>query len=194
MINHGKRVILHPGEYAVSSERTAFHTILGSCVAVCLWDQSTGIAGMNHFLLANRRYARHMPVCHTEAGRYGVHAMELLINAMLKLGAQRDKIKAKVFGGASVLSPDTRDNFFCVGEVNSRFILEFLKTDGIPLMACDLGGNMARVVRFVSDDFTVYVKKIRRFTRARIVQKERSFWKSSIESQETKENDPELWF
>lgn len=123
-----------------------------------------------------------MPVCHTEAGRYGVHAMELLINAMLKLGAQRGKIKAKVFGGASVLSSDSKDDFFCVGEVNSRFILEFLKTDGIPLMASDLGGNMARVVHFVSDDFSVYVKRIRRSTRTRIVQKERSFWKSSIES------------
>lgn len=193
MIYHGKRIVLHPGEYAVSSEKSTLRTLLGSCVAACLWDQSAGIVGMNHFLLANRRYAQHLPLCQTEAGRYGVHAMELLINAMLKLGAQRRNLRAKVFGGASVLSLDSKDDFFCVGEVNSRFIIEFLKTDGIPLLASDLGGNLARVIHFVSDDFAVYVRKIRKSTQNRLLQKERSFWRNSIETQEAKNTDAELW-
>jgi chemotaxis protein CheD len=193
MIYHGKRIILQPGQYAVSSERTAFRTLLGSCVAACLWDQSTGIAGMNHFLLANRRYAPHVPLNQTEAGKYGIHAMELVINGMLKLGAQRSTIKAKVFGGASLLSSDSKDNFLCVGEVNSRFILDFLKTDGITIMAADLGGDTARVIHFMPDDFTVYVRKIRKSSQKQVLQQERSLWKTSIEIQKVKTLEPELW-
>lgn len=189
----GKRIDLKPGQYAVSSERVTFRTLLGSCIAACLWDQSTGIVGMNHFLLANRRYAKEIPMCHTEAGKYGVHAMELLINGMLKLGACRETIKAKVFGGASLLSSEASDSFLCVGEVNCRFIIEFLKTDGIPLLASDLGGDAARVIHFVSDDFRVYLRRIKRSTRDRIAQKERTFWRSSIETQESRGEEPELW-
>ena len=89
---------------------------------------------MNHFLLASRHYAKNESLCHTEAGKYGIHSMELLINGMMKLGARRENLKAKAFGGASMIVDRTRrDNFVCVGEVNSRFIVEFLKTDGIPL-------------------------------------------------------------
>ncbi|HAR96253.1 MAG TPA: chemotaxis protein CheD [Deltaproteobacteria bacterium] len=190
---HGKRIILHPGQYAVSSERTAFRTLLGSCVAACLWDESTGIAGMNHFLLANRRYAQHVPLSQTEAGKYGLHAMELLINGMLKVGAQRSSIKAKVFGGASLFWPDSKDNFLCVGEVNSRFILEFLKTDGIPILAADLGGDTARVIHFMSDDFTVYVRKIRKSSQKQVLQQERSLWKTSLALQKGETAEPELW-
>jgi chemotaxis protein CheD len=193
MIYTGKRILLRPGQYAVSSEGVSFRTLLGSCVAACLWDRSTGIAGMNHFLLADRGYAKEEPLCRSEAGKYGIHAMELLINGMLKLGAQRKTIQAKVFGGASLLSADSNDNFLNVGEANCRFILEFLKTDGIPLLASDLGGNVARVVHFVSDEFTVYLKKIKKSTRYRITEKERAFWARSLETQETKVEQPELW-
>jgi chemotaxis protein CheD len=189
----GKRIILYPGQYAVSSEKVVLRTLLGSCIAACLWDESTGVVGMNHFLLANRRYARHRPLCHTEAGKYGVHAMELVINGMLKLGAQRENIRAKVFGGASVLSSDPKDSFFRVGEVNCRFILEFLKTDGIPLVASDLGGNIARIVHFMSDDFAVHIRKIKKTTGYHITEKERTFWRSSINSQEGETPEPELW-
>jgi chemotaxis protein CheD len=149
---------------------------------------------MNHFLLAHGRCARHVPLTHTEAGKYGIHAMELVINGMLKLGAQRSAIRAKVFGGASLLSSDSKDNFLRVGEINSRFILEFLETDGIPLVAADLGGNTARVIHFLSDDFSVYVRRIRNSSQNRIIRQEHDFWRTSIKAQKkAKTVDPELW-
>jgi len=93
---------------------------------------------MNHFLLSNRRYAKNLPVCLSEAGRYGIHAMELLINEMLQKGAKRGNLRAKAFGGGTMHGVSTtQDNFFCVGEVNVRFIREFLKKRGY---TADCGG------------------------------------------------------
>jgi len=149
---------------------------------------------MNHFLLSNKRYAKGMPLCITEAGRYGIHAMELLINGMLKLGAKRSNIRAKAFGGGAVLqSVNQRDNFFCVGEVNSRFILEFLKNDKIPLVSSDLGGNTGRVIQFLSSDFSVMVRKIHQRASLKVVKEEKDFWKHSIKAQEKKKQDSDLW-
>ncbi|HEX9022126.1 MAG TPA: chemotaxis protein CheD, partial [Nitrospirota bacterium] len=154
-------VSLMPGEYYVTNRSAAIRTLLGSCVAACLYDPINRIIGMNHFLLSNRRYAREIPVCQSEAGRYGINAMEFLINDMLKLGAKRENLRAKAFGGASIhLNPAVKDNFFCVGEVNTRFIREFLKNDGIPLVAEDLGGESARIIHFLFDDYSVRVKKV----------------------------------
>lgn len=188
----GERVVLSPGEYFTSGNKVAISTLLGSCVAACLWDETNGIIGMNHFLLANRRYRRNEPLCLTEAGRYGVHSMELLINDMVGLGARRENLKAKAFGGASVMGKSHSDNFFCVGEVNSRFIVEFLKTDGIPLIASDLGGDVGRVIHFLSDDFSVYRRKMRKTVQEDVVKKEQSFWKRSIEREEAVQ-EAEIW-
>jgi chemotaxis protein CheD len=188
-----KHIVLRPGEHFVSDERVVISTLLGSCVAACLWDQEHGIVGMNHFLLANRRYARDMRLCLTEAGKYGIHAMELVINGMLKRGARRENLRAKAFGGASVLNLRPRDNFNCVGEVNGRFILEFLKTDGIPLVASDLGGNAGRVIYFSSDDFSVYVRKVGKTGAQRVVRKEKGFWRRSIEQADLNVPEPEIW-
>ena len=99
-----EQIIIHPGEYHVSRRNVVISTLLGSCISACLYDPINGVVGMNHFLLSNRKYSRNMPVCITEAGRYGVHAMELVINGMYKLGANRNHLKAKVFGGSSFFS------------------------------------------------------------------------------------------
>ena len=189
----GKRVVLSPGEYFVSREELVISTLLGSCVAACLWDEPNRIIGMNHFLLASRHYAKNESLCHTEAGKYGIHSMELLINGMMKLGARRENLKAKAFGGASMIVDRTRrDNFVCVGEVNSRFIVEFLKTDGIPLVASDLGGDVGRVIHFFSDDFSVYFRRMGKIRQEKIVQKEKGFWKRS--TKEDKDvSEPEIW-
>ena len=137
-----RKVVLKPGEHYVSAETAVVvSTLLGSCISACLYDPVRRIVGMNHFLLANHRYSRETPVCLSEAGRYGIHSMELIINGMMKMGAGRQRIRAKVFGGSSMLpASDTSCNFACVGEVNCRFIVEFLKNDGIPLISSDLGG------------------------------------------------------
>ena len=152
------------------------------------------IIGMNHFMLSNRRYAKHMPVCATEAGRYGIHAMELLIDNMLDLGAERKNLLAKAFGGGSLFK-DVGDNFFCVGEINCRFIYEFLKNDCIPLVSSDLGGETGRVIRFVSHDYSVYSKKIQVQDKATsLVAKERQYWSNSIEIEEETPVEVDIWY
>ena len=101
--HRGERILLHPGEYRVSREPVTLATLLGSCVAVCMYDPVQRVMGMNHFLLAVQRSAGGSPMLTSEQGRYGVHAMELLINGLLKCGAQRQNLKAKAFGGGNVL-------------------------------------------------------------------------------------------
>lgn len=181
-----RRVTLFSGEHFVTNTNMEIATLLGSCVAVCLYDEQARVAGMNHFLLANFRYAKETPVCMTEAGRYGVHAMELLINAMMKRGAERSRIKAKAFGGGAVLdsvedAERKRDSFMAVGDVNSRFIVEFLRTEKIPLTASDLGGLEGRVIHFDTGDYSVYMRKIKRSMTERVERAEREYWKHSIE-------------
>ena len=190
----GLHVNILPGEYYVTNRPATIHTLLGSCVSACLFDPVNRVVGMNHFLLSNRRYARDLPTCMSEAGRYGIHAMELVINEMLKLGAKRQNLRAKAFGGGSIyLNPAVKDNFFCVGEVNIRFVHEFLKTENIPLIAEDLGGERARVVHFFFDDYSVHVKKIGKSTASNVVQNERRFWLNAIENQEKAKTSADIW-
>lgn len=187
-------VNLMPGEFYASARPAAIRTLLGSCVSACLYDPVTGVIGMNHFLLSNRRYARNLPTVMSEAGRYGIHAMELLINEMLKLGAVRRNLLAKAFGGGSIyLHSEARDNFFCVGDVNSRFIREFLQNDGIPLVAEDLGGESARIIHFRNDDYSVHVKKVGKASASALALQERRYWMTSIESQEQAKARVEVW-
>jgi chemotaxis protein CheD len=183
-----------PGEYFASNRPVTIRTLLGSCVAACLYDPANRVIGMNHFLLSNRRYARDLPTCMSEAGRYGIHAMELLINDMLRHGAKWENLRAKAFGGGSMyLSAGARDNFFCVGEVNTRFIREFLKNEGIPLVAEDLGGENARVIQFLFEDYSVHVKKTGTTASSTLLQKEHQYWLRSIEAQEKAKAQAEVW-
>lgn len=188
-----KRVTLDPGEYYVADEEVVLTTLLGSCVSACLYDPYNKIVGMNHFLLSSRHYARALPVCATDAGRYGIHAMELLLNEMWKRGAGRGNLKAKAFGGSSMLKPvdSSTRNIYAVGEVNVRFIIEFLQNERIPLVASDLGGVTGRVIHFHSEDFSVYVRKIVAKSAA-VVKSEEQYWKKSIQRQE-EETQVDLW-
>lgn len=189
-----QRVTIHPGEYYVSKNNVVISTLLGSCVSACLYDPINRVVGMNHFLLATKRNIENIPVCATEAGRYGVHAMELVINSMLKLGAKRENISAKAFGGGSLYrSHHGPGDFFHVGEVNSRFILEFLKNDGIPLVAYDLGGETGRTIRFFSDDFSVLVRRFKKSATQALYKKEKEVWLRSIKQDRQKIIEPELW-
>lgn len=190
-----KRIAIRPGGYYVTDQPMIISTLLGSCVSACLYDPVRRIAGMNHFLLSNRRYAKNMPLSITEAGRYGIQAMELLINAMLTRGARRENIYAKAFGGGSVIPTlGKKDNFLCVAEVNVRFIREFLKNDGIPLVTADLGGDRGRVIHFVSDnDYPVYVRKIKKILSRKLVNREKKFWIKSIVTQERAETETDIW-
>ena len=191
--NH-KRITIFPGEYYVAHEDVLITTLLGSCVSACLYDPYNKIVGMNHFLLSSRRYAKSLPVCTTDAGRYGIHSMELLINEMWNQGAQRGNLKAKAFGGGSILKPADAftSNFLTVGEVNVRFIIEFFQNEKIPLVSSDLGGTVGRVINFYSEDFSVYVRKVVAKS-VSVVKREEQYWEKSIQKQEESETQIDLW-
>jgi chemotaxis protein CheD len=139
---------------------------------------------MNHFLLANPRYSKTLAPSLTEAGRYGQHAMELLINGLLKAGAHRNRLRSKVFGGGAVITALKKDNFSCVGDVNSRFVKDYLHTEGIPLESEDLGGDLGRIIFFRTDTFQVYRRFIKKLDTALIEHRERDLWKKQIKHHE----------
>lgn len=131
---------------------------------------------MNHFLLAQQHCAHNTTILGTDEGRYGIHAMELLINKMLKSGAQRIHLKAKAFGGGDVLKlgNDLRGGK-SIGAGNCEFIKTFLATERIPLITSDLGNNIGRNIFFLATDFSVYVKAIEPAYQQIIVKEERQF-------------------
>ncbi|MCP4126296.1 MAG: chemotaxis protein CheD [Gammaproteobacteria bacterium] len=193
--NGVKRVTIDPGEYHASREPVIISTLLGSCVSACLYDPVTRVVGMNHFLLANKRYARNIPVIESEAGRYGIHAMELLINEMLKLGAKRAHFKAKVFGGGDVLRyyKGGQDNFFYVGEINCRFVREFLRYEKIPVTASDLGRDYGRIVHFRSTDYSAYMKIISHSQDVQVVNSEHKYWQQNVDKHEHEKDEIQIW-
>lgn len=135
-----RRVHLVQGEFRVSGDPdVVLATLLGSCVAACLHDPVAGIGGMNHFLLPGGDSGGE-PEC---ALRYGVHAMELLINGMLRAGGRRDRLAAKLFGGASVLGGLTD-----IGRQNADFAESFLRRERIAVSSASLLGRRGRRVHF----------------------------------------------
>jgi len=134
-----KKIHVIQGEHYISGEdEVMLSTVLGSCVAACLHDPKAKVGGMNHFLLAESD--NHADA---DAVRYGAYAMEVLINGLLKKGADRKRLQAKVFGGARMF-----DGLSDVGGGNARFIRKFLADEGIPLLSESLGGTAARRVEF----------------------------------------------
>lgn len=155
--------VLRPGDHVCTAEPMVLSTLLGSCVAVCLFDPERGVMGMNHFLLATRHgKGGREPLLSSTAGRYGIHAMELLINGMLALGARRAALRAKAFGGGNVLgwSSDKVGPRFRIGDMNVAFVREFFAREGIPVVAEDLGGHCARQVHFTAPDFSVHLRRV----------------------------------
>jgi len=132
------RVRLFTGDVVAGAHPLVLHTLLGSCVAVCLYDPMARIGGMNHILLPGG--------CKDCIGpRFGVHAMELLINRLMGLGVDRRRLIAKAFGGANVLGGMQQTP---IGDNNARFVRDFLATERIPLVAERLGGDQAVHVYF----------------------------------------------
>ena len=149
---------------------------------------------MNHFMLSNPRYARDLPVNISDAGRYGIHAMDLLINEMMHRGTNRFQIRAKIFGGATIINPESaQDNFFCVGQVNCRFIREYLEQERIPVDAMDVGGNFGRVIHFSNGDFAVHRRRVDSMRSCKLAQRDRYCWQKAIEQQQQALTEIDLW-
>lgn len=145
---------LLPGEYYVTQADMVIVTVLGSCVSACIRDVTNGIGGMNHFMLPESGGDPRMG----SAARYGVHAMEMLINGLMKLGARRGNLEAKVFGGGNVMRSLNQSN---VGHRNSAFVLEYLGNEKIRIAARDLEDVYPRKVYFFPSTGVVRVKKLR---------------------------------
>ena len=144
-----------PGEYYYTGKDMLIVTVLGSCVAACIRDRVSGLGGMNHFMLPDGGGDANSPV--SASMRYGTYAMEVLINELLKSGARRENLEAKVFGGGAVLRGFTAIN---VGARNASFVMNYLKTEKIRVLAEDLNDVYPRKVYFFPRTGKVLVKKL----------------------------------
>ena len=150
-----------PGEYYVETEDILIMTTLGSCIAACLWDRHARVGGLNHFML---------PEGSGDDGRYGSYAMELLINEMLKRGASRSSLEAKVFGGGQVIAGMDSMN---VGARNTSFVLDYLKTEHIPVVSKDVLDIYPRKVCFLPASGKAMVKRLAPTNTDALVQQDR---------------------
>ena len=138
------------GEFAVAKDidNVAFKTLLGSCVAIMVYDEVTGIKGMNHFLLPS-----------TESGstdmKYGLYSVEAMLNEMYKLGAKKSNIKAKIAGGAHILQ--SHDNK--IGDKNVNFAFEFCKSEGIKILSEQVRGSHGRVI-LLANNFKTFIRSV----------------------------------
>ena len=137
-----------PGEYFVHDQDILIMTTLGSCIAACLWDREAKVGGMNHFML---------PDGDADSGRYGSFAMDLVINEMMKRGATRSTMEAKVFGGGQVVEGMNQMN---IGERNTAFVVDYLKTERIPIMSKDVLGPHPRKVCFLPASGKAMIKRL----------------------------------
>ena len=159
-----RRIIL--GEFHVATSPSVVSTLLGSCVSACLFDTERGVGGMNHFMLPNSSGSAADPA------NFGVHAMELLINALMGHGAQRKNLRAKVFGAGAVTQalPPT------VGESNAAFVRAFLRKEGIPVLVERLGGVRPREVFLRTDSGEVLLRTITAQQAKVVAQRELGAW------------------
>ncbi|AFG38071.1 chemotaxis protein CheD [Spirochaeta africana] len=184
--------ILHPGEYHATGDPVVISTVLGSCIAVVLYDRKARIGGMNHFLLPGSVDRTHLYT--TSEGRYGLFAMELLINRMLKLGAAKERLEAKVFGGARMFKFDNTGTIARVSDSNVSFAFEYLHTEGIKIVSQEVGKDYARKVLFLPDTFQVFLKGIRKTVdEQRILAEEQRYLVSVRKSQPAASPEPELF-
>lgn len=157
-----------PGEYFVTTSDIVLVTVLGSCVTACVRDRDKGLGGMNHFMLPENGGEGVL----SSSARYGAYAMEVLLNHLLKLGARRSSLEAKVFGGGKVLASLSQAQ---VGEKNAEFVLNYLKTERIPIVAQDLLDIYPRKVYFFPASGRVMMKKLVRVKNDTLIAREREY-------------------
>lgn len=149
-----QKVYLYPAGILVTSKPVRIATLLGTCIAVCLWDPKTKVGGMNHYLL---------PLWNGEglaSPKYGNIAIEKLVNEMIWKGADSKNIVAKIFGGrtqteAGVTVP------FQIGLRNSHIAKQMLTDYSIPIVAENVGGELGMTIQFDTSTGIVRLKYIR---------------------------------
>lgn len=148
-------ITLLPGEVEVSKD-VALHTLLGSCVSAVLYNENRSIGGINHIILPTIGNN----TSEEQRGRYGIYAMELLINKLMKLGIAKNSLKAKLFGGSNMLGIDSKNSQYNIGQRNIDFALNFLQTEKIPVIATDIGGLHGRNIYYLPLENKVLVSKV----------------------------------
>lgn len=154
------------GCYTTNTQGEMLVTILGSCIACCIHDPLLKVGGMNHFLVPGEELATG-----ASNARHGVHAMELLINGLLKMGAVKSRMVAKIFGGASLLKTSTAQ----IGSKNIAFVKRFLTNEGIQVISEDVGGNFPRRLHYHPDTGKAMLRKLQRQDDLKIVEKEKQY-------------------
>jgi len=185
--------VLPGGLYWSQKDDELIATGLGSCVAVCLWDELVGIGGMNHFLLP---FGNHSEInawrpgeIISTASRYGSHAMEMLINAMISHGARRSELKIKLFGGAQMMGKHSM-----IGEKNVAFILDYVEREKLNVIAQDLGGLEPRKIIFNPLTGKVWLKRLP-YTEVHHLQQQEDKYANQLsrESHSLDDNEVELF-
>ena len=165
-----------PGEFYVTHSNERIITVLGSCVSACIRDRVSGIGGMNHFMLpqtSKQRLDDGNEAVVGNATRYGNYAMEHLINTILERGGKRKNLEAKVFGGGKIIASMTN-----IGLRNIGFVLDYIDTEGIELLAQDLGDIYPRKVAYYPDSGRVRMKKLQDLHDKQIISREIDYSKT----------------
>ena len=159
---------LLPGEYYVTINDEGVYTTLGSCISACIRDRVSGVGGMNHFMLpASADADGWKSTSLSAATRYGNFAMEHLINVILKNGGQRQNLEVKIFGGGRILA-----NMTDVGMRNINFVRDYIQTEGLKVVAEDVGDVYPRMVVYFPATGKVRVKRLRSLHNNTIVEEE----------------------
>jgi chemotaxis protein CheD len=155
-----------PGEFYVDNRELLITTTLGSCIAACLWDRERHVGGMNHFMLPEGPSGGG-----GGGGRYGAFAMDQLIGEMIKRGANRSTIEAKVFGGGAIIDGMSSIQ---IGERNTQFVLDYLKTERIPVVSKDVLEIYPRKVAFLPKSGKAMVKRLQPTSASAVVAQEQA--------------------
>ena len=168
-----------PGEFYITRSDEAITTVLGSCISACIRDPLVGVGGMNHFMLPEDTTQGKSTWLDSDAGlatRYGSFAMESLVNGLLKLGARRERLEVKLFGGGHILNVGID-----VGERNIEFARRFVKTEGYVVAAEDVGLNVPRRVVYLPTSGKVRVKHLRTLECREIAQREQQYLRKTVD-------------
>jgi chemotaxis protein CheD len=167
---------IHPGAWSVDSEKP-LSTLLGSCVAVCLYDPQLKIGGINHFMLPDMGRSKHGDVDSLLSGNF---AMEALLNALLGKGAKKVRLQAKAFGGGTII--DTDGGSLNIGQRNANFAKEWLSREGIPLKSSDFLGPWSRKVIFLPFNGEAFCKRlVTNMANAEVIAREERAYAESLQ-------------
>ncbi|MDR2877794.1 MAG: chemoreceptor glutamine deamidase CheD [Chromatiales bacterium] len=171
-----------PGDYYVTTKNEMILTVLGSCVSACVRDSANGVGGMNHFMLptqgAGSASSWEAPGVDAST-RYGSHAMERLINDILKYGGRRDRLEVKVFGGGKIIS-----HMADIGRKNIDFVQSYIEDEGIRLVASDLGDIYPRKIFYQPSTGKVFMKRLLKMHDDNIVARERAYQQALVRKQD----------